>query len=156
MNGEIIKVPENIESNEKDYQKLIYEESLKQTELIEKQINSAKRQNLIVSALMLVVAIALIMLTVQLGGILEEANSAIVEITSLTKELSTILENTQLTELLNNANTLIIESGDALTEALEGVDSALATVSAIDIETLNEAIADLKKVIEPLAKLFGR
>lgn len=156
MNGEIIKVPENIESNEKDYQKLIYEESLKQTELLEKQINSAKRQNLIVSALMLVVAIALIMLTVQLGGILEEANSAIVEITSLTKELSTILENTQLTELLNNANTLIIESGDALTEALEGVDSALATVSAIDIETLNEAIADLKKVIEPLAKLFGR
>ena len=156
MNGEIIKVPENIESNEKDYQKLIYEESLKQTELIEKQINSAKRQNLIVSALMLVVAIALIMLTVQLGGILEEANSAIVEITSLTKELSMILENTQLTELLNNANTLIIESGDALTEALEGVDSALATVSAIDIETLNEAIADLKKVIEPLAKLFGR
>lgn len=156
MNGEIIKVPENIESNEKDYQKLIYEESLKQTELLEKQINSAKRQNLIVSALMLVVAIALIMLTVQLGGILEEANSAIVEITSLTKELSTILENTQLTELLNNANTLIAESGDALTEALEGVDSALATVSAIDIETLNEAIADLKKVIEPLAKLFGR
>lgn len=156
MNGEIIKVPENIESNEKDYQKLIYEESLKQTELLEKQINSAKRQNLIVSALMLVVAIALIMLTVQLGGILEEANSAIVEITSLTKELSMILENTQLTELLNNANTLIIESGDALTEALEGVDSALATVSAIDIETLNEAIADLKKVIEPLAKLFGR
>lgn len=156
MNGEIIKVPENIESNEKDYQKLIYEESLKQTELLEKQINSAKRQNLIVSALMLVVAIALIMLTVQLGGILEEANSAIVEITSLTKELSTILENTQLTELLNNANTLIAESGDALTEALEGVDGALATVSAIDIETLNEAIADLKKVIEPLAKLFGR
>lgn len=156
MNGEIIKVPENIESNEKDYQKLIYEESLKQTELLEKQINSAKRQNLIVSALMLVVAIALIMLTVQLGGILEEANSAIVEITSLTKELSTILENTQLTELLNNANTLIAESGDALTEALEGVDGALATVSAIDIETLNEAIADLKRVIEPLAKLFGR
>lgn len=156
MNGEIIKVPENIESNEKDYQKLIYEESLKQTELLEKQINSAKRQNLIVSALMLVVAIALIMLTVQLGGILEEANSAIVEITSLTKELSTILENTQLTELLNNANTLIAESGDALTEALEGVDGALATVSSIDIETLNEAIADLKKVIEPLAKLFGR
>ncbi len=156
MNGEIIKVPENIEFNEKDYQKLIYEESLKQTELLEKQINSAKRQNLIVSALMLVVAIALIMLTVQLGGILEEANSAIVEITSLTKELSTILENTQLTELLNNANILISESGDALTEALEGVDGALATVSAIDIETLNEAIADLKKVIEPLAKLFGR
>ena len=156
MENEIITVPENNELTEKDYQKLIYEESLKQTVLLEKQINSAKKQNLIVSALMLVVAIALIMLTVQLGGILEEANSAIAEITSLTQELRTILENTQLTELLNNANALIEDSGDALTKALESVDEALGTISQIDIETLNGAIADLKNVVEPLAKLFGR
>lgn len=156
MENEIITVPENNELTEKDYQKLIYEESLKQTDLLEKQINSAKKQNLIVSALMLVVAIALIMLTVQLGGILEEANSAIAEITSLTQELRTILENTQLTELLNNANALIEDSGDALTKALESVDEALGTISQIDIETLNGAIADLKNVVEPLAKLFGR
>ena len=156
MENEIITVLENNELTEKDYQKLIYEESLKQTDLLEKQINSAKKQNLIVSALMLVVAIALIMLTVQLGGILEEANSAIAEITSLTQELRTILENTQLTELLNNANALIEDSGDALTKALESVDEALGTISQIDIETLNGAIADLKNVVEPLAKLFGR
>ena len=156
MENEIIIVPENNELTEKDYQKLIYEESLKQTDLLEKQINSAKKQNLIVSALMLVVAIALIMLTVQLGGILEEANSAIAEITSLTQELRTILENTQLTELLNNANALIEDSGDALTKALESVDEALGTISQIDIETLNGAIADLKNVVEPLAKLFGK
>ncbi len=156
MNNEIIEVPENIELTEKDYQKLIYEESLKQTSLLEKQIKSAKRQNIIVSALMLIVAVALIMLTVQLGGILEEANSAISEITSLTQELNEILEETQLTELLNNANILIAESGDALTKALGSVDAALENVNKIDIETLNEAIGDLKKVIEPLAKLFGR
>ena len=156
MENEIITVPENNELTEKDYQRLIYEESLKQTDLLEKQINSAKKQNLIVSALMLVVAIALIMLTVQLGGILEEANSAIAEITSLTQELRTILENTQLTKLLNNANALIEDSGDALTKALESVDEALGTISQIDIETLNGAIADLKNVVEPLAKLFGR
>ena len=156
MENEMITVPENNELSEKDYQKLIYEESLKQTALLEKQINSSKKQNLIVSALMLVVAIALIMLTVQLGGILEEANSAISEITSLTQELQTILENTQLTELLNNANALIEDSGDALTQALQSVDEALGTVGQIDIKTLNAAIEDLKNVVEPLAKLFGR
>ena len=156
MENEMITVPETNVLSEKDYQKLIYEESLKQTALLEKQINSSKKQNLIVSALMLVVAIALIMLTVQLGGILEEANSAISEITSLTQELQTILENTQLTELLNNANALIEDSGDALTQALQSVDEALGTVGQIDIETLNAAIEDLKNVVEPLAKLFGK
>lgn len=156
MENEMITVPETNELSEKDYQKLIYEESLKQTALLEKQINSSKKQNLIVSALMLVVAIALIMLTVQLGGILEEANSAISEITSLTQELQTILENTQLTELLNNANALIEDSGDALTQALQSVDEALGTVGQIDIKTLNAAIEDLKNVVEPLAKLFGK
>lgn len=156
MENEMITVPETNELSEKDYQKLIYEESLKQTALLEKQINSSKKQNLIVSVLMLVVAIALILLTVQLGGILEEANSAISEITSLTQELQIILENTQLTELLNNANALIEDSGDALTQALQSVDEALGTVGQIDIQTLNAAIEDLKNVVEPLAKLFGK
>lgn len=141
---------------EENYQKLIYEESLKQTELLEKQTSWIKKQTVIVSVLMLIVAIALIVLSIQVGGVLEEANSAIAEITVLTQELNSILEESHITELLNNANTLIAESGDALKQALEGVDDALSTVSEIDIETLNAAIADLKKVVEPLAKLFGR
>ncbi len=142
--------------NEMNYQKLIYEESLKQTALLEKQAKTSKIQTAIVSVLMLVVAVALLVLSVQVGGVLEQANSAIDEITVLTTELNTILEESQITELLNNANTLIEESGDALTKALEDVDEALNTVGQIDIETLNSAIADLQKVIEPLARLFGR
>ena len=141
---------------EMNYQKLIYEESLKQTALLEKQAKTSKIQTATVSVLMLIVAVALLVLSVQVGGVLEQANSAIDEITVLTTELNTILEESQITELLNNANTLIEESGDALTKALEDVDEALGTVSQIDIETLNSAIADLQKVIQPLAKLFGR
>ncbi len=139
-----------------DYQQKIFEETVKQTELIEKQTKMIKIQTIVVSSIMLVVAIALIVLSVQVGGVLEQANSAIDEITVLTKELNTVLEESHIAELLNNANTLIAESGDALKQALEGVDEALNTVGQIDIETLNEAIADLKKVIEPLARLFGR
>lgn len=147
---------ENNIENVMDYQKLIYEESLKQTALLEKQAKSAKIQMIIVSVLMIIVAVALLVLSVQVGGVLEQANSAIDEITVLTKELNTVLEESHLTELLNNANALIEESGDALTKALEDVDTALETVGKIDIETLNSAIADLQKVIQPLAKLFGR
>ena len=132
MDKEIIEVPEKIENSEINYQKLIYEESLKQTAILEKQVKSAKRQNLIVSVLMIIVAAALVILTVQLGGILEEANTAITEISSLTRQLNGILEKTQLTELLNNANVLIAESGDALSEALTSVDEALGVVNKID------------------------
>ena len=142
--------------NEMNYQKLIYEESLKQTALLEKQAKTSKIQTATVSVLMLIVAVALIVLSVQVGGVLEQANSAIDEITVLTTELNTVLEESQITELLNNANALIEESGDALTKALEDVDEALKTVNKIDIDTLNSAIADLQKVIEPLARLFGR
>ncbi len=152
MENNLTEVP----VKEENLQKLIYEQSLKQTELLEKQTSWIKKQTVIVSVLMLIVAIALLVLSVQVGGVLEEANSAIAEITVLTQELNTVLEESHITELLNNANVLIAESGDALTQALEGVDGALGTISQIDIETLNEAIADLKKVIEPLAKLFGR
>ena len=134
---------------ENDYQKLIYEENLKQTKWM-------KKQTVIISVFMSVIAVALLVLSVQVGGVLEEANSAIEEISVLTHELNTVLEESQITELLNNANSLIEESGDSLTKALENVDVALNTINQIDIETLNEAIADLKKVIEPLAKLFGR
>ena len=156
MENEMITVPETNELSEKDYQKLIYEESLKQTALLEKQAKTSKIQTATVSVLMLIVAVALLVLSVQVGGVLEQANSAIDEITVLTTELNTILEESQITELLNNANALIEESGDALTKALEDVDEALGTVSQIDIETLNSAIADLQKVIQPRAKLFGR
>lgn len=147
---------ENEILNEMDYQKLIYEESLKQTELLEKQSKLTKIRTLIMGVFMVIIAISLIVISVQFGGILEEANSAISQINLLTRELSTILEETSLTELLNNANALIAESGDALTQALQGVDAALDNINKIDIETLNEAIADLQRVIEPLAKLFGR
>ena len=87
---------------------------------------------------------------------LDEANTAIDEITVLTHELNTVLEESHLTELLQNANTLIEESGNSLTEALDDVDEALKKVEQIDIDALNSAISDLQKVVEPLAKLFGK
>ena len=152
MDNNMAEIP----TKEENLQKLIYEQSLKQTELLEKQTAWVKKQTVIVSVLILIVAVALLVLSIQVGGVLEEANSAIDEITVLTHELNTVLEESHITELLNNANTLIAESGDALTQALEGVDGALNTIDQIDIETLNEAIADLKKVVEPLAKLFGK
>ena len=51
---------------------------------------------------------------------------------------------------------LIEEGGQSLTEALSGVDEALQKIDKINIDELNEAITDLKNVVGPLAKLFGK
>ena len=101
-------------------------------------------------------AVALILLSIQVSNVLGEANAAIDEITRLTHELNNVLDESHLTELLQNANTLIEESGESLTKALDGVDEALKKVEQIDIDALNSAISDLQKVIDPLARLFGK
>ena len=48
------------------------------------------------------------------------------------------------------------KGGKSLTEALSGVDEALKKIDSINIDDLNEAITDLKNVVGPLAKLFGK
>ncbi len=134
----------------------IYEESVNQTHILEKQATLIKRQTMTIFVLMFAVTITLLILSVQIGGILEEADSAISEITVLTEELNSVLEESNLTELLNNANLLIEDSGKALTKALEDVDAALNTVGQIDIDSLNSAIADLQRIVQPLANLFAK
>lgn len=134
----------------------IYEESVNQTHILEKQATLIKRQTITIFVLMFAVSITLLILSVQIGGILEEADSAITEITLLTKELNNVLDESNLTELLNNANMLIEDSGDALTQALEDVDTALNTVGQIDIDSLNSAISDLQRIVQPLANLFAK
>ena len=57
---------------------------------------------------------------------------------------------------MTNANKLIEEGGESLTQALEDVDEALRKIDEINIADLNEAITDLKNVVGPLAKLFGK
>ena len=140
---------ENLRKSDSELRQLVYEQNLQQTKWI-------KRQTIFVSLLLLVVAVALILLSIQVSNVLGEANAAIDEITRLTQELNNVLDESHLTELLQNANTLIEESGESLTKALDGVDEALKKVEQIDIDALNSAISDLQKVIDPLARLFGK
>lgn len=74
---------------------------------------------------------------------------------------------------LNSAKTTLDHMDQAITEmetalgaveglaedagkAMEGVDAALQNVNSIDFETLNQAITDLRDVVEPMANFFGK
>jgi len=51
----------------------------------------------------------------------------------------------------------MVESVDQLVSTSQaGVEKALDKLNNIDFETLNQAIADLAAVVEPLANFFGR
>ena len=72
-------------------------------------------------------------------------NEITTELETITKELSTV-----------DWNKLSTDIGDTAVQAQESMKVAGEAVEAMDIETLNEAIADLKAIVEPLAKLFGK
>lgn len=67
------------------------------------------------------------------------------ELETITKELSTV-----------NWEKLSTDIGDTALQAQESLRVASEAVDDLDIETLNEAISDLKAIVEPLAKLFGK
>ena len=74
------------------------------------------------------------------------------EINSVMSNLEVVtddLAKTDLTDMLNNVNDLVVQSEDSISDAMVKID-------AIDIDALNGAIEDLGKIVAPLAKLFGK
>jgi len=65
------------------------------------------------------------------------------------EDVSAELAEADLAGMLEEVSTLV---GDSQA----GVSDAINKISTLDIDTMNEAIQDLKAVVEPLAKLFGR
>ena len=61
-------------------------------------------------------------------------------------EITEEMANADLEELVNSVNELVQDSG-------EGLSTVLSKLDEVDLQTLNKAIADLQKVIEPLANL---
>lgn len=127
-----------------------------QNQLLQTQISLQKKQTIFVTVLLSVLVIGFLFFGFKIVGTLDKVNLAAAEVTALTQQLSDILEESALLKLLQNANDLISLTGDTLAESVDSIKTALEKVNSIDFDTLNTAITDLKKVIDPLAKLFGR
>ncbi len=91
-------------------------------------------------------------LLVDTDTIIKETNTVVVSAQAIMQNLSTVSEevaSADLTGMIENINQLVITSEESMGAALE-------TVQSIDIQSLNNAIGDLRSVVEPLAKLFGK
>lgn len=84
----------------------------------------------------------------EISGIALQAESVLTNLETVTQELAAA----DLEGLVTDVNGLVSTSQT-------GVEQALDKLNAMDMDTLNKAIEDLSKVVEPLAKfagMFGR
>lgn len=84
----------------------------------------------------------------QISGIAVQAETVLTNLETVTEELAAA----DLSGVVSDVDNLVVTSQ-------AGMEDALAKINAIDIETLNQAIEDLAKIVEPLAKVssfFGK
>ena len=119
-----------------------------QEEFHRRMLRHAKTQTLC----MLVIALALVVAVLYVGSLGGKLESALALLQAFTEELSAA----DLPALIDDARTLVNDAHSSLTGAASSTAEALKKLNTLDIETLNEAIADLAAVVEPLSRLFGR
>lgn len=123
---------------------------------IEKQ---NRRQLLFTKILCMLCALMLIctlVLTLSITGAVQEILTIAQPLQQMADQAGTVMANldtvaqdladADLGSMVENVNTLAADSQTVITEAIEKLDT-------IDIDTLNQAIADLADVVEPLAKV---
>lgn len=121
----------------------IAEDNKAQALYAKKQYNMSRITAVCTTVAMLVVLISALMIVPRIAGSLTQVESAVSELESVAKtlgdEVPALLEST--TELIGDENS--------------GLVQAVGNFNKFDIETLNEAINELKMAVEPFAKLFG-
>ena len=81
----------------------------------------------------------------QLQQLAEHTDLVLTNLEAVTEELKKL----DLTEMVNNINALV-------TTSQSGVEEAMKKINEIDFEALNQAVADLSAVIQPLAEFVKR
>ena len=81
------------------------------------------------------------------------------EVLSLARQADVVMDNletvtTELTQL--DLENMVKNIDSLVTSSQEGVKAATDKLDQIDFDTLNDAIADLSDVVEPLAKIANR
>ena len=105
-----------------------------------KQLNMMRALMFSMGGIILILLVAVIILVPKITVTLDNANVALEQI-SFTAE--------QLDEVLISVETLVEDSSEGITQALDNMNS-------IDFEKLNKSIDDLNNVVSPLSNFFSR
>ena len=142
------------------------EENKEMLELL-KQIEKANRQQVCLSrvlcvlavaaAVCCVVAVALVMQVLpQITEVVPQVTQLLPQIHTVVTQMQTVLGNLEVVteELAAVDMANMVTNVDALvTEGQQSLQLTMEKLNSVDFETLNKAIEDLAAVIEPLSKL---
>ena len=90
--------------------------------------------------------------------LMPRASAALAQVDAVVGELASV----DFAGMAERVDTLVAQSSASMEEAMEGLDTgladlyrALAVLEGVDLQSLNESIASLSAILEPLARLFG-
>ncbi|MBE6922794.1 MAG: hypothetical protein E7465_06395 [Ruminococcaceae bacterium] len=119
---------------------------------IEKSNRTKTVTNVLVCVFMLAAAVSCIAICLmvwqlmpQVNGLLGQLETVLTDLEQTTRQLAAV----DLEAMVANVDSLAVYAQDSLQQTMDKLNT-------IDFETLNQAIGDLAKVIEPLANFFGR
>lgn len=114
-----------------------YEESIPEVEKYVKRLYLLSQIRVCCSIGMLVIVlVSAVILVPRLMHTFAEVDSAVAQIGDMREELDSAMEE--------------------MASGMEALKTAASGMDELDFGTLNEAIADLGAVVEPLSRLFGR
>lgn len=107
---------------------------------LKKQLNMMKAMIFAMVGIFLILLVSVSVLIPKVVSTLDTANVALEQISYTAK---------QLDDVLVDAETLMEDSSDGISKALENMNS-------INFEKLNQSIDDFNSVVSPLSSFFGR
>ena len=128
----------------------------------------------LITIMLAIMLIVLIVLTVFLGRTVNTVESFSPQINSILSNIDAVseaLEQADTEAILSAANelsfnlqevdwsaidTMTADAQKSLALAAEALEKTIVAIDELDIKTLNEAISDLRTVVEPLANLVSR
>ncbi len=135
------------------------EENKELLELLQK-IEKANRQQVKLTRIVCIFALAAALCCVITLGlvysVLPQITSILPQINTVASQMQVVLGNLEsATEQLSvlDLTVMVNEVEELVTTAQAGLEQAMNNVNSIDFATLNKAIEDLSKVVEPLSRL---
>ena len=128
------------ENNIKTFIDEIREENEIERSYLKKQLHMMKVLMFAMAGIFLMLLVSLAVLVPKVTNTLNNANVALEQIVYTAR---------QVDEVFASVETLVEDSSEGVTQALENMNS-------IDFEGLNQSISDLGKVVSPLSSFFSR
>lgn len=130
-------------------------------ELLEKLVKNSAKQlfytRVTTLAALILVAVVIACLAVIMPKVTETVENANA-ILAQASETITLVDSTleSVTEMSESITTMGTNMDTFITENSESIEQIMTKLDGIDFEGLNNAIADLGDVVEPLAEFFGK